>query len=520
MEMLRLGTNYGGWLIPAESGLSSSSICYCAGAGEDISFDCELVKRYQCMVRIIDPTPRAIEHFRQLSAAVTFGTRFYIENQGQQYDYGISKDDLHRLCFLPVGLADQDAELKFYMPKNPKHVSCSIPNLQHTSEFFVAQCHRLKTIMDNNGDSFLDLLKIDIEGAEYGVIRDMINADVLPRILLIEFDEVHSPLDESARQRIEQHMDLLAKAGMRCISIENSNATFVRVKDYFSPSNFGVGGEDQTMKLLNVGCGSTFHPAWINIDLVPSDPSVKQFDIRKGIPFPNDYFEAVYSSHMIEHLRPQEAEILLTEAVRVAKPGGVVRLATPDLERMVKDYLDALERAASGEAKAEADYDWMMLELYDQVVRDRNGGRMLRFLSQRDLGNKDFILRRVGTEAMRLWESNQGRELPPDSAIIMPGMTRENIGVFQEAVTALRKIVGENAPKLLAEALFRNQGEIHCWMYDRFSLGRLMKKAGIVDIRVCAMDESRIPNFNSFGLDMKDSRARKPDSIFIEGVKP
>ena len=272
-------------------------------------------------------------------------------------------------------------------------------------------------------------------------------------------------------------------------------------------------------RYLNVGCGSSFHPAWINIDLVPAAPAVVQFDIRKGIPFPNDYFDAVYSSHMIEHLRSHEAERLMQEAARVARPGGIIRIVTPDLERMVKDYLSTLERVTAGDPTAEANYDWMLLEMYDQVTRERNGGQMLRFLAQKELPNKDFIQKRIGSEAIHIWQSMKGREVPPDNAIIMPGVNQENLGLYRDAVAALQKIVGDDAPRLLAETLFRNRGEIHCWMYDRFSLGRLMGKVEIGDVKVCAADESRIHEFTSYGLDLEGGTVRKPDSIFIEGVK-
>ena len=50
----RLGTHYGGWIIP-ENILDSTSICYLAGAGEDISFDCCLAQQYGCRIRIVDP---------------------------------------------------------------------------------------------------------------------------------------------------------------------------------------------------------------------------------------------------------------------------------------------------------------------------------------------------------------------------------------------------------------------------------------------------------------------------------
>jgi FkbM family methyltransferase len=226
-ELLRLGTVYGGWIIPADSGLTADSLCYCAGAGEDISFECALVERYGCRVRIIDPTPRAIQHFQNLERAVKTGARFPINNSAVDY-YSIGAAHLDRLEFLPVGLADKDSEMKFFLPQNPTHVSCSVVNLQKTDQFFTAPCLRLSSIMTRQGDGLIDLLKIDIEGAEYGVIEDMVASCLLPKLLLIEFDEAHTPLDDKAPERIRKYIALLVRSGMRCIAVEGSNATFVR----------------------------------------------------------------------------------------------------------------------------------------------------------------------------------------------------------------------------------------------------------------------------------------------------
>jgi FkbM family methyltransferase len=226
-ELLRLGTAYGGWIIPVDNGLTADSLCYCAGAGEDISFECELVERFGCRVRVIDPTPRAVQHFRDLERAVRSGERFPVNNSRSDF-YSITEAHLDRLSFLPVGLADQDAELKFYLPQNPAHVSCSVVNLQKTDRYFTAPCFRLSSIMRQEGDRAVDLLKIDIEGAEYGVIEDLAASGSLPRLLLIEFDEAHTPLDGKAPERINAHIALLAQSGMRCVAVEGSNATFVK----------------------------------------------------------------------------------------------------------------------------------------------------------------------------------------------------------------------------------------------------------------------------------------------------
>ncbi|CDZ37313.1 Methyltransferase [Neorhizobium galegae bv. officinalis] len=226
-QIIRLGSGYGGWHLPKAHGLTSASVCYLAGAGEDISFDCQLARGFSCDVRIIDPTPRAIEHFKQLSNAVASGLPFCVSSAETEF-YDVSQQDLQRITFWEVGLAGKDAEMRFYLPKNPDHVSCSAVNLQGTEDFFIAQCHRVKTLMERHGDTQLDLLKIDIEGAEYQVIEDIVSSLTLPRILLIEFDECHSPLDGRADDRIAQHISMLSGAGMRCVTIEGCNATFVR----------------------------------------------------------------------------------------------------------------------------------------------------------------------------------------------------------------------------------------------------------------------------------------------------
>ncbi len=73
--------------------------------------------------------------------------------------------------------------------------------------------------------------------------------------------------------------------------------------------------------------------------------------------------------------------------------------------------------------------------------------------------------------------------------------------------------------KALNIGRFRLGGEIHQWMYDRYSLGQLLAKNGFVDIKVVNADESNIPNWNSFGLDIIGDKVRKPDSLFIEARK-
>ncbi len=54
---------------------------------------------------------------------------------------------------------------------------------------------------------------------------------------------------------------------------------------------------------LNVGCGSYYHQDWINLDIVPVGPEVRQHDVSRGLPLPDASCEAVYHSHLLEHLQ-------------------------------------------------------------------------------------------------------------------------------------------------------------------------------------------------------------------------
>jgi len=276
------------------------------------------------------------------------------------------------------------------------------------------------------------------------------------------------------------------------------------------------------MKLLNAGCGSVFHPSWINIDLASLSPNIRTYDIRKGLPYPAGTFDACYSSHVLEHLSPEEACKLLLEALRVLKSQGVVRVVVPDLELMVRTYLNALEQVEAGITETEPNYDWIMLELYDQTVRNFSGGEMGRYLMRTNIKNKDFVLSRIGSEA----ESYQKKKEAADKKPVLDKIKAKKASWFIQKLRILLAnnlvalIAGSDARQAFQEGLFRNSGEIHRWMYDRFSLRRLLEQVGFVDVRICQADKSRIPDFNSYELDTIEGKVRKPDSLFMEGTKP
>jgi FkbM family methyltransferase len=196
-DAIRLGSPYGGWHVPA-GGIRSDAVVYSAGLGEDASFDLELIRRYGCRVWVFDPTPRAVAYARTV--------------------------DEERFSFLPVGLWSSDGPQVFFPPKNPVHVSHSITNSQKArSPGFEAICRSLPSLMRELGHSHIDLLKLDIEGAEYQVLDPIARAEITPSILAVEFH----PASLSQVRRTFRLVRRLKSLGYSVLAREGQNVTFV-----------------------------------------------------------------------------------------------------------------------------------------------------------------------------------------------------------------------------------------------------------------------------------------------------
>ena len=270
------------------------------------------------------------------------------------------------------------------------------------------------------------------------------------------------------------------------------------------------------MKLLNIGCGSTYHKDWVNIDIQPASSSVHRVDFSKGLPFENQRFDAVYHSHVLEHIPRSEAPKFIKENLRVLKPNGILRIAVPDLEQITRLYLAKLQAASDHHnPESRSDYDWIMLELLDQTVRNYSGGEMAAYLSNPKMINKDFVVSRIGLEAEGIFQNQR-----IDSTRLTP---KKIIGALKKIRTylsyaAVLIIGGRSRLDAYKRGLFRSSGEVHQWMYDRYSLTALLSEAGLSQIKIMGANESRIPNFNGFELEAINGKIKKPDSLFIEGV--
>ncbi len=203
-QVLRLGSAYGGWVVPADR-FNERSVCYCAGCGEDITFDLALIAQFGCPVYGIDPTPRAID-FVQAETA-----------------------DEPRYRLLPIGLWSANETVRFYAPQDDKHVSHSITNMQLTEKYFEAEVRTLAAVMAEHGHTELSLLKLDIEGAELEVLESVLDDSIDIDVLCVEFDCL-TDRSPAMRTRLRALLERLRRAGYQLFWLEGRNFTFTKVR--------------------------------------------------------------------------------------------------------------------------------------------------------------------------------------------------------------------------------------------------------------------------------------------------
>lgn len=128
IETVTCGSEYGGFNIyDKRIKMKENPIVYSFGVGEDISFDLELIRKYNCSVYAFDPTPKAIK---------------WIQEQNQS----------SKFCFFPYGISYKDGIEKFYLPINPNYVSGSIISGEGLkSDAINVEMKRLSTILLETG---------------------------------------------------------------------------------------------------------------------------------------------------------------------------------------------------------------------------------------------------------------------------------------------------------------------------------------------------------------------------------
>jgi predicted SAM-dependent methyltransferase len=276
------------------------------------------------------------------------------------------------------------------------------------------------------------------------------------------------------------------------------------------------------LNYLNLGCGSRCHPDWINVDSRPSAPGVLVHDLSEGIPFADESVDVVYHSHLLEHLTKKHAVRFMKECFRVLKRGGIIRIVVPDLEIIATQYLTALKEARNGNTQTQQNYEWLMLELYDQAVREASGGAMVEYLSQNPICNEAYVLERMGEEARAIINEQRASQNARAKTKPMPSSPLASLKKLRNKLYwwLLRCVLGDTRYHALQIGLFRSHGEVHQWMYDQYSLTLLLERSRFSNpIKTDALHSS-VPNWKTFCLDSDlAGRAYKPDSLYIEASK-
>ncbi len=223
-NMMYIGSRKHGYRIPQHF-FNSDSVCYCVGAGLDISFDTELAVLFGCRVFTIDPMPYSKNYFLDLKQAVSRNEKPVVDEGEFAFEYRINSLQFDRITFVETGLWNETMMAKFYEPKLHNYAGHSIINLQETENYVEASVERLSSLMKRLGHLSVDLLKLEIEGSEYMVIDTIAQDRPDIKIICIEFDEYFHPKGISTLRKIKSYSDKLVRCGYK---IAHSSPTFKR----------------------------------------------------------------------------------------------------------------------------------------------------------------------------------------------------------------------------------------------------------------------------------------------------
>lgn len=92
------------------------------------------------------------------------------------------------------------------------------------------------------------------------------------------------------------------------------------------------------VRKLQVGAGKSPLSGWLNSDISPSAREIVYLDATRPFPFGDCVFDYLFSEHMVEHVTYAEGLHVFGECHRVLKPGGKVRIVTPDLRFLIELY--------------------------------------------------------------------------------------------------------------------------------------------------------------------------------------
>lgn len=197
------GSGYGGFYLD-KSLLGTTTNLFSFGVGEDISFDLSVSKEGIQNVFLFDPTPKSIEFIKASNLPANFH-------------------------FYPIGISDEDEQAVFFLPKNDNNVSGSLlVHKQLDSEKTVrVQLKKLSTVIADLKEYRIDVLKIDIEGSEYKVLKNILLEGIFPVQICVEF---HNSFYRNGKEMFNETLNLLKQHHYEVKAISESGNEYLFIK--------------------------------------------------------------------------------------------------------------------------------------------------------------------------------------------------------------------------------------------------------------------------------------------------
>ncbi|MEM1319497.1 MAG: FkbM family methyltransferase [Bacteroidota bacterium] len=213
----------GNYYIDRRLPLTEKSIVYSLGVWTNIEFDLAITKAHCCPVYMYDPTPISIEFMEEKAKENTL------------------------LRFFPWGVWTEDTTLKFYLPPNGS--SASAVNGQN-GVHFEAECKTIANLMAYNGHQHIDVLKADIEGAALPIIEQLIETEIYPTQIVVEFERPIHDLKGNIDffHRLIKLRERLAALGYEEFRLPRSAAKYFSFDLLFSRIHKNTAAKERTHK--------------------------------------------------------------------------------------------------------------------------------------------------------------------------------------------------------------------------------------------------------------------------------
>ena len=232
MEIIRYGTEYGGFYLPNNLELNENSIIYCIGVGEDISFDIQIANYSNSKIYLFDPTPRSLDHVNYIKDL--FDNKKNLINNDKygggdkNYLNNLLKNKINtnNIIMNNYGIYIKNDTMKFYKPKNSNYVSHSLVKSLASNDYILVDIKNIIDVMKSFNHQQIDLLKIDVEGVELLILNKLFDNNIYPKYLCVDFDLMRNfpEISEDFNKIIQKMFNI----GYKIIKNTNYDISFIK----------------------------------------------------------------------------------------------------------------------------------------------------------------------------------------------------------------------------------------------------------------------------------------------------